>query len=110
MTNTLTDKTEESGGKVFDSSVLQRGGCASDIGGPAKFATRRGRGLLTWLSHHSVVVSSDQATALGNVPKDSCAQRGADTKNMLESSPAYTSKARQVVEGQLRTLEPALES
>ena len=84
---------------------------------PMQYAVRRGLKFLDFLGYQSVILTSNQESALAKIFASIKAFRRSDTQTMTGTSAAHDSKgngfvemAIQVVEGQICTLKSALES
>ena len=83
---------------------------------PDEYATRRTLKFLEFLGWESVILKTDQESALAAVISSVKSHRGANTQTMSQMSPAYDSKSNgfieraiQSLEGQIRTMKLALE-
>lgn len=80
------------------------------------YAVRRGLRFRDFLGYNSVLLKTDQESALAQIFASMNGYRGSETQTMTETSAAHDSKgngfverAIQVVEGQIRTPKTALE-
>ena len=81
-----------------------------------EYAVRRSLKFLEFLGYESLILKTDQESALSKVIAGIKAHRGKNTQTMAEQSPAYDSKSNgfieraiQSLEGQVRTMKLALE-